>query len=53
MSIITSKDVSKMKELFLKNYPNSRTEFKYKNLYELLWLGPGGLLVQASNWPQD
>ncbi len=36
MSIITSKDVSKIKELFLKNYPNSRTELNYKNLYELL-----------------
>lgn len=32
----TKKEIIEIKELFLKNYPDSVTELEYKNLYELL-----------------
>ncbi len=32
----TKKEIEKIKNLFLENYPNSVTELNYKNLYELL-----------------
>ena len=32
----TKKEIAQIKELFLKNYPDSVTELEYANIYELL-----------------
>ncbi|HIP58936.1 MAG TPA: endonuclease III, partial [Campylobacterales bacterium] len=35
MKKATKKEILEIKSLFLENYPDSVTELKYKNLYEL------------------
>jgi len=36
VKLATKKEIEDIKEIFLKNYPDSVTELNYKNLYELL-----------------